>query len=380
MSMKNTDTAAAKSLSAAIDGRREMITVFIIALLSRLFMFAISFAALRLSGNGRTLAEIFPPAGDVPHYLYIAEHWYTNVGEKANLLVFYPLFPMLIAVFRVVIRSYFWSGIIISYLSFSIGACYFYKLLRLDYDKEKTAYGMAGFFAALFGVFFISAHTESLFVMLLAMTLYYTRKKNWLAVGIIGFCAALSKTQGVLLLLPAAYEIIIDAIKNKSFSKKSLFVLLIPLGFFSYLLLNYIISGNFFKFVEYQSVAPWYNTSTWISNSISTSYNMAMEHFSLSLIMYWPQIILFFVAIAAIFYGVYKKVPTLYLIFIGAYTGMTYFQSWMLSGGRYISTCLPIYIVYASIDNKYAKNLILLATGMLCFHIAVMWFQGQAIM
>lgn len=357
-----------------------MLKIFLIAVLSRLFMFAISFAALRISGNTRAAADIFMNSGDVPHYLYLAEHWYTNTGEKANLLVFYPLFPMLIAVFRVVIRSYILSGLTISYLSFGVAACYLYKLLCLDYDSEKTAYGMVGFFAAIFGVFFISAHTESLFVMFTAAGLYYIRKRNWLAVGIIGFFAALTKTQGVLLFVSAAYVIIVDTVKNKSFNKKSLFTLLIPMGFCSYLLLNYIVSGDFFKFVEYQAAAPWYNKSTWIANSLTTSYNVGISHFALSLFLYWPQIILFFVAVAAIFFGVYKKVSTPYLIFIGAYTGATYFHGWMLSGGRYISSCLPLYIVYASIDNKYVKNLILLTMGILCFYTSVMWFQGQAIM
>ena len=381
MKGKNMSKISAKSGSISAGGR-EIITVFFIALLSRLFIFAAALIAYRLSGGDRTLTEIFTAgtAGDAPHYMYIAEHWYTNVGEKANLIVFYPLYPMLIALFRVFLRSYALSGIVISYLSFSVAACYLYKLLRLDYDSEKTAYGMAGFFAGLFGIFFISAHTESLFVMLVAMALYYTRQRNWLAVGILGFFAALSKTQGVLLFLPAAYEIIVDAIKNKNFSKKSLFVLLIPLGFFSYLLLNYIVAGDFFKFVEYQAAAPWYNTSKWIADSLSTSYGVGVGHFGLSLFLYWPQIILFFVAVFAIFYGVYKKVPTMYLIFIGAYTGATYFHGWMLSGGRYITSCLPLYIVYASIDNKYVKNLILLIEGILCLHIAVMWLQGQSIM
>lgn len=366
----------------ALSERRKLITVFCIAFLSRLVLFAVALAAYRLNGGSRSLIEIFSgnSTGDAVHYAYIAEHWYTNVGEKANLLVFYPMMPILMAVFRVIFRSYILSGIVVSILAFSVGSCYFYKLLRLDYDEEKTAYGMVAFFAAVFGIFFISAHTESLFVMLTAMVLWYTRKKNWLAVGIIGFCAALTKTQGVLLFLPAAYEIIVDAAKEKRFNLKTLAVLFIPLGFLCYLMLNYAVSGDFFKFVEYQAVAPWYNTPKWIADSLATSYDNGVKYFALSLYLYAPQIILFFVAVAALFVGACKKVRTSYLVFAGSYIGATYLHGWMLSGGRYISSCLALYIIYAAVDNKYIKNIILFLEAIFCVFFMIFWFQGQAVM
>ena len=356
------------------------VKVFFAAIIGRLILFALAFAGIRLLGSARTLADIFPTAGDVPHYLYIAEHWYASSGEKANLIVFYPFFPICVAFFRLFFRSYIISAIIISYLSFGIAAAYFYKLLKLDYDNEKTAYGLVGLFAAVFGVFFISAHTESLFLMLTAMGLYYIRKKNWLAAGIVGFCAALTKTQGVLLFLPAVYEILTDALREKKFYKKSLFTLLVPLGFFCYLLLNYIYGGSFFKFVEYQAVAPWYNTSKWISDGLATSYATGISHFVLSMFIYWPQIIMYFIAVAAIFLGAKNKVRTSYLVFTGAYIGATYLQSWMLSGGRYISSCLTLYAIYASIENRLVKDIILLIETVLCVVYAVLWMQGQAIM
>ncbi len=371
---------SARRLGSLSDDNKGAAKVFFAAVASRLLLFALAYAGLRLLGSNPTFTKMFAESGDVPHYLYLAEHWYASSGEKANLLVFYPFFPICVALFRVIFRSYILSAIIVSYLSFGLASAYFYKLLKLDYDDEKTAYGLVGFFAAVFGVFFISAHTESLFVMLIAMGLYYMRKKNWLAAGVIGFCAALTKTQGVLLFLPAAYEIVVGALKNKKFYKKSLFSLLIPFGFVCYLLLNLIYGGSCFKFVEYEAAAPWYNTSKWIADGIATSYSTGISHFSLSMIIYWPQILMFFIAVAAIFVGAKTKVRTSYLLFIGAYVGATYFHGWMLSGGRYVSSCLPLYVIYASIENKYVKNIILLIEAVLCFAYAVLWMQGQAIM
>ncbi|MGM9936291.1 MAG: glycosyltransferase family 39 protein, partial [Candidatus Ornithomonoglobus sp.] len=245
------------------DEKKTLAGIFIAAVLSRLLILAVSVMALRLSGNSKSLYEIFSTPGDVPHYLYLAEHWYQSAGEKANLIVFFPLMPMLIAVFRVILRSYLISGLVISYLSFGIASCYFYKLLRIDYDEERSYDGLLAMFMAVFGVFFLSAHTESLFIMLVAMVLYYMRKKNWILSGAIGFFAALTKTQGMLLFIPVVYCIVVDTIRNRSFDKKALSALLILLGYFGYLLINKIYGGSFFKFVEYQAAAPWYNSSTW---------------------------------------------------------------------------------------------------------------------
>ena len=43
----------------ALSERRKLITVFCIAFLSRLVLFAVAFAAYRLNGGGRSLIEIF---------------------------------------------------------------------------------------------------------------------------------------------------------------------------------------------------------------------------------------------------------------------------------------------------------------------------------
>ena len=354
--------------------------VFIAAIASRLLMFWAAYMTAKHTGMSKGLYEYLSGAGDVPHYVEIASGWYQSSGETANNIVFFPLMPMLMKLFHVIFRDYVIAGIFVSHVSFGIASCYFYKLLKLDYDDEKTADGMLAMFMGVFGIFYISAHTESLFIMLVAMGLYYMRKENWLAAGIIGFFAALSKTQGMLLFIPVVYEIVIKSIKKKNFDIKSLFAILIPMGYLMYLILNKAVAGEYFKFIEYQANAPWYNQATWVSQSIATSYSVGKNNFALSLIIYWPQIIGFFISVAAIFAGLKNKVKVSYLLFLGAYTGTTYLQSWMISGGRYVTACLPLYIVFAAIDNKYIKNTILLIEGLTFVIMAVLWFRSYAIM
>ena len=49
-------------------------------------------------GTGTLLAMLearFTTAGDAPHYLFLATEGYQATGEQANLIVFYPLYPLL---------------------------------------------------------------------------------------------------------------------------------------------------------------------------------------------------------------------------------------------------------------------------------------------
>lgn len=354
--------------------------VFSAGVLSRLALLFIGCAMLKIGGDDKNIMEFLSSTGDAVHYIYIAEHGYTAAGDAANKIVFYPLFPYLMRLLNYIFGNYLISGLVISYFSFGIASAYLYNLMRLDYSDEKAMDALLMMFIAPFGMFFISAHTESLFLMLSVMTLYYSRRENWFAAAAAGFFAALTKTQGMLLIVPAAYEVILSCVRDKKFRKKGLAVLIIPIGFLIYLCINKALQGDWFAFAEHQAAEPWYNTAKWISEGLETSYNVGMDYYSLSLILYWPQIILFFVSTAFILVGLYKKVRTSYLAFMGIYVLVTYFHGWMLSGARYITSCAVMYIVMASIDNKFAKYMIYLISGGLCAGYLAMWLRGFAIM
>lgn len=354
--------------------------IFGVGVLSRILLLLIGMLILKILHTDKNLFEFMSQAGDVPHYISIAQNGYAAAGEDANKIVFYPLFPWLMRILHIVFRNYAVSGFVISYASFGAASAYLYKLMRLDYDSEKTADALLLMFIAPFGMFFISVHTESLFLMLSIMTLYYSRKENLIAAGICGFFAALTKTQGMLLVVPVVYELILCSVRDKKFKKEGLFALLIPAGFLIYLCINKAVQGDFFAYVEHQAAAPWYNTAKWVSDSIATSYNVGIDNYSLSLIIYFPQIILFFFSVALIFAGLYKRVRTSYLAFMGVYVLVTYLHGWMISGARYITSCAVIYIVMAAIDNKIIKYLMYLISGVLCLYMFTLWLLGYAIM
>lgn len=162
--------------------------------------------------------------------------------------------------------------------------------------------------------------------------------------------------------------------------KELIGALVIPLGFGVYLLMNKLLFGNWFQYLEFQAAPPWYNKAQWFGKTLSYSYNMAQSYVGLAHIIYLPQLILFFIGTIAIFYGVYKKVRTEYLVYLGGYIFTCYTHGWLISGSRYMCACLPLFIIFSTVKNKYLRYLILGASLVLCLIYTKYWLLGESIM
>lgn len=59
--------------------------------------------------------------------------------------------------------------------------------------------------------------------------------------------------------------------------------------------------------MKHQSAPPWYQSIQWINANLTKDYGMAMEYRELGYFIYWVQILLFFIAVFALLYGIHKK-------------------------------------------------------------------------
>jgi hypothetical protein len=136
--------------------------------------------------------------------------WYKLIAEQgygfgsANA-AFWPLLPWLMR----------WGhkitglptdivGYLIANISFIVALVLLYRLIRIDFDQviaRRTLWAIAIFPTALF---FSAVYTESLFLMLAVGALLAARVGNWWMAGIAGALAALTRSYGVLLLVPFA--------------------------------------------------------------------------------------------------------------------------------------------------------------------------------
>jgi hypothetical protein len=146
---------------------------------------------------------------DTLHYQAIAERGY-SAFESALFVP--PLYPFLMR-----IASYgtggdtLLAGIIISNIAYLLGLIVFYRYAFEeipDQEVNKRALIYLASFPAAF--FFLAAYTEALFLLFSGLTLLMALRRSWLAAGIAGGLAALTRLPGVFLLIPLAYAALIE--------------------------------------------------------------------------------------------------------------------------------------------------------------------------
>lgn len=138
---------------------------------------------------------------DAVHYLDIATQ-----GYQGTDMAFFPFYPLLIRIGGALAGSHLIAGLLISSACFFFGLLYLYKLLEHEYDRAVAR--RAIFYVSIFptAVYFTAVYTESLFFMLTVASFYYMRDRRWWIAGAIGFFAALTRVEGVLLIVPFAIE------------------------------------------------------------------------------------------------------------------------------------------------------------------------------
>ncbi len=138
---------------------------------------------------------------DAEHYLNIAIHGYSGT-EPA----FFPLYPVLIRLVGALTGNHLIAGLIISNVAAFFGLLFFYKLIEHQYNRHVAQ--RATFYISIFptAIFFSAVYTESLFFCLTVASFYYIRERKWVLAGVIGFFAALTRVEGVLLAVPFFIE------------------------------------------------------------------------------------------------------------------------------------------------------------------------------
>lgn len=142
---------------------------------------------------------------DSEYYLDVAQHGYST---RPGLLNMFPLYPLLIAGFAVLLgHDYVLAGVVVSSLATFIALVYLFKLTAWELGEEAASRAvlyMAVYPAALF---LLAVYTESLFLAVTVATFYYARRGRWAMAGLAAFLAGLTRPNGVVLLVPLAYEV-----------------------------------------------------------------------------------------------------------------------------------------------------------------------------
>lgn len=139
---------------------------------------------------------------DTTIYVTIAKYGYTDAARTA----FFPLYPLLERALMYVHNNALIDGLIISNLAGLGIFIVLYRLVSKDFNAEQAE--RAVLYLALFPTAFYlaSGYNESLFIFLVILSFYQLRHGHWWWAGLFGLLASLTRSTGVLLVIPFYYE------------------------------------------------------------------------------------------------------------------------------------------------------------------------------
>jgi hypothetical protein len=224
---------------------------------------------LALWGASGTLAGLLDPwhRWDAPHYTDIAVFGYraddpgnlmhpgyqqAHPGDLDLYIVFFPLFPWLVAAVNAVIGAPIVAAFVVGTVASLFVAPMLYRLVAADLGPRIGLWSAAFLLVFPTAYFLHIGYTESLFMALAFGSLWLARTGRWWGAGILGGLAALARVNGLILLPALAVEAYLQWRVRRRLEVSWLAISLIAAGFGVYLGLNLAVYGDPFAFSEIQ--------------------------------------------------------------------------------------------------------------------------------
>ncbi len=188
--------------------------------------------------HSNALTENLPPPGhtlgyllfgiwerfDTLWYLHIATHGY----DRADAVVFFPLYPLLIKILSVLLPP------LVAAILISTAAAFFVlwglqELLVEDHTPDLVVRSLVACAVWPASFIFFAAYPDSLLLALIIWALCQARKDRWLLAVALGLAATLTKAVGIAIVVPLLFL----ALRNKK--AIAFTVLLVPLGSLAFL-------------------------------------------------------------------------------------------------------------------------------------------------
>lgn len=358
-----------------IQNGKKLARIFGLALLFRacVFLCGLLFYCMHAEGTQLSLSAIaaYWCRWDGPHYLDVAKYGYANCVENGQhlFLVFFPLYPWLIRLMALGCGDYTVAALLVSVLSYAVGAAFFYLVIAREYEEDIAEKSLVLLSVSPVAFFFGTVMSESLFFCLLSVSFYLIKRHRWFLAGFVGVLCALCRAQGVIILGVGAVEFLLTYSpvwyfrqkRMKDFWRavftKAIFLFLTPIGLGIYLWINYLVEGNCFQFVIYQR-DHWHLAPTFFTNTLReiSSYLFRSDvSLTQKACMWLPECLLFFLAFAALYYG-RKRHPLKYTAFLFVYTMINFSVTWLISGSRYMLCALPLYVIGGEFLHRHPKQ------------------------
>ncbi len=287
---------------------------------------------------------------DGEHYASIAKRGYV-LGERA----FFPLYPGILyissKVFGSVDASVYFSGIVVSLVSFCIGLIGLYRLVKEEFDVgiAKLVVVLTLVFPTSF--FFASVYTEGLFFALLVWSFYFARKGQFIKASIVAAFLTATRFVGVIIIPIIIWEWY-QKYSNKKQKTLPWFLVLPPLGLLVYMVYLNNSVGDPFAFYNNMSIFGEQRSSHPILLP-QVIYRYIFKILPSINLNYFPVLFVtfleFFIGIGYLFLTVFSffKLPFSYSVLLAAGYVIPTLSGSFSSMPRYVLVLFPAYIMTA---------------------------------
>jgi hypothetical protein len=303
---------------------------------------------------------------DAPHYTDLIVYGYRAVdpgnlvdpsgylqvypGDLGLYIVFYPLFPWLAGVVNAVVHQPVWSAFIVSGAASLFVAPLLYRLVRHD-ESPDVALRSAWFLLIFPTAYFLHiGYTESLFMALVVGSFLAARTDRWWLAGMLGGLAALTRINGLVLLLAlpveAATQWYMQAPGERRLRWRWLAIGLVGIGFGIYLGLNYALYGTPFQFLHVQQ-DHWFKSLASPVDAISSAFGwFESSDPDVALMNGFMELLFVAIAFVGTIVAAIRFRPSWFAWMAGNLV-LFVSTSFLLSTPRYVLTLFPLFVALA---------------------------------
>lgn len=303
---------------------------------------------------------------DGGHFIGIAENGYSEKFQYA----FFPVYPILINFVNNFVDNFKISAVLINFFCIFLGLQALFNLIAKDFPKklsEKTILLLL-FFPTSF--FFLTAYSESLFILLTVLCFLFLRENKLLWATIFALIASGTRITGLAVVFAFLLQIQI----TQGINRKNWFVLLSPLGFIIYCWYLYIQVEDPFYFITAEQhwqrqitisgSAFWEAINLVLKGSFEAPNNMVL--FDLSAAVFGLGLAIRSFRFLPAVYSVYALISVLIPIFTSTLTSMP----------RFLLPIFPIFLTLALIEKKEVKILYQVITLLFLGILSLQFVRG----
>jgi hypothetical protein len=319
---------------------------------------------------------------DACWYTKIATYGYETGEQSTN---FWPLFPLLTGIAgRLLLSSMALGGLLVSGVAYVAAMTGLRRLVSVDLDDETAASAVIAISVFPTAFFFFAPFTESLFLALAVWSILGARRRLWLLAGLAALLAALTRIQGVFLVLPLAWEAFEAwraADRRPSAGGRSSLDAILPgaaaacapiAGFVGFLVFSAVVAGE----TPLDTQGAWGGTDfhpPW--EVAAASWDWAVSHHDpLQAFNLFSLVLFAVVSVVGI-----RRIPISYSLFAIpqiALLAVRIQPTPLTSTARYLLVVFPVFVILALVKDRWLRFAWVVGSLMLLALLLEMFLQG----